>query len=65
LFSAILYGREVFTTANYYFIVPIFAPIIGCVIGAATYDGLLFEGEGSRVTDALDKAEGHGSLRLD
>jgi hypothetical protein len=29
-----------------------------------TYDGMLFEGEGSRVTDALDKAEEHGSLRL-
>ncbi|KAJ5333348.1 uncharacterized protein N7506_007131 [Penicillium brevicompactum] len=65
LFSAILYGREVFTAANYYFVVPLFAPIIGCIVGAATYDSLLFEGEGSRVTDALDKAEGHGSLRLD
>ncbi|CAG7942732.1 unnamed protein product [Penicillium salamii] len=65
LFSAILYGREVFSAANYYFVVPLFAPIIGCIVGAATYDSLLFEGEGSRVTDALDKAEGHGSLRLE
>ncbi|KAJ6049706.1 hypothetical protein N7499_011705 [Penicillium canescens] len=64
LFSAIIYGREVFTAAGYYFIVPLFAPIVGCTIGALTYDGMLFEGEGSRVTDALDKAEEHGSLRL-
>jgi hypothetical protein len=55
----------VFTAANYYFIVPLFAPILGCVIGAMTYDGMLFEGEGSRIADALDKAEAHGSLRLD
>ena len=60
-----IYGSEVFTAANYYFVVPLFAPILGCVIGAMTYDGLLFEGEGSRITDALDKAEAHGSLRLD
>ncbi|KAJ5556335.1 hypothetical protein N7494_000250 [Penicillium frequentans] len=65
VFSAILYGSEVFTTDNYYFVVPLFAPILGCVIGAMTYDGILFEGEGSRVADALDKAEAHGSLRLD
>ncbi|KAJ5420228.1 hypothetical protein N7465_002747 [Penicillium sp. CMV-2018d] len=64
LFSAIVYGREVFTAANYYFVVPLFAPIVGCVLGAATYDAMLFEGEGSRVADALDKAEDHGSLRL-
>lgn len=53
-----------FTAAGYYFVVPLFAPIVGCTIGAMTYDGMLFEGEGSRVTDALDKAEEHGSLRL-
>lgn len=64
MFSAIVYGREVFTAANYYFVVPLFAPIVGCVLGAATYDAMLFEGEGSRVADALDKAEDHGSLRL-
>ncbi|KAJ6103797.1 hypothetical protein N7486_004019 [Penicillium sp. IBT 16267x] len=65
VFSAILYGSEVFTADNYYFVVPLFAPILGCVIGAMTYDGILFEGEGSRIADALDKAEAHGSLRLD
>ncbi|KAJ5674918.1 uncharacterized protein N7477_004852 [Penicillium maclennaniae] len=65
IFSAIIYGSEVFTAANYYFVVPLFAPILGCVIGAMTYDGILFEGEGSRIADALDKAEAHGSLRLD
>ncbi|CAI7581325.1 unnamed protein product [Penicillium manginii] len=65
LFSAILYGREVFTAAGYYFFVPLFAPIIGCIIGAATYDSMLFDGDGSRVTDTLDKVENHGSLRLE
>ncbi|KAJ5975513.1 hypothetical protein N7481_009220 [Penicillium waksmanii] len=65
LFSAILYGREVFSAAGYYFLVPLFAPIIGCIIGAATYDSMLFDGDGSRVTDTLDKAENHGSLRLE
>lgn len=65
LFSAILYGREVFTAAGYYCFVPLFAPIIGCLIGATTYDSMLFEGDGSRVTDTLDKVENHGSLRLE
>ncbi|KAJ5158771.1 Major intrinsic protein [Penicillium coprophilum] len=65
LFSAIIYGREVFTAANYYFVVPLFAPIIGCVIGAATYDGLLFEGEGSRIADAIGKVEAYDYHRLE
>ncbi|PLB48508.1 putative glycerol uptake facilitator [Aspergillus steynii IBT 23096] len=66
LFSAIVYGREVFSSANYYFVVPIFAPILGCIVGATVYDSLLYEGDGSRVTDALDKAENRdGTLRLD
>ncbi|PYH93441.1 putative glycerol uptake facilitator [Aspergillus ellipticus CBS 707.79] len=66
LFSAIVYGKEVFTAANYYFVVPIFAPIFGCILGATVYDSILYEGDGSRITDALDKAEDRdGSLRLD
>ncbi|KAI9369694.1 aquaporin-like protein [Aspergillus egyptiacus] len=65
LFSAIIYGPEVFTAANCYFLVPLFAPIAGCIVGATTYDAMLFEGDGSRVTDLLDKAESHGSLRLE
>ena len=64
LFSAIIYGSEVFTTKSCYFLVPIFGPVVGCVVGAVTYDAMLFEGDGSRVADALDKAEGQGSLRL-
>ncbi|CRG91611.1 Aquaporin-7 [Talaromyces islandicus] len=64
LFSAIIYGSEVFTAANYYFVVPLFTPILGCIIGATTYDAMLFEGDGSRIADALDKVEDRG-LRLD
>ncbi|KAJ5776877.1 hypothetical protein N7520_000123 [Penicillium odoratum] len=65
LFSAIIYGSEVFTADGYYFLVPLFAPILGCIVGAGTYDVMLFEGDGSPIADALDKAEEHGSLRLD
>ncbi|KAJ5888600.1 hypothetical protein N7495_008641 [Penicillium taxi] len=64
LFSAIIYGREVFTSADYYFLVPLFAPIFGCLVGAATYDLMLFDGDGSRIADALDRMESRGSLRL-
>jgi len=56
----------VFTAARYYFVVPVFAPIVGCFIGATVYDSLLYEGSGSRIADALDKAEDRdGELRLD
>lgn len=67
LFSAIVYGSEVFTSGNYYFVVPIFAPVFGCIVGATVYDSLLYEGEGSRVTDAVSKLEDdrNGALRLD
>ncbi|KAL6238954.1 hypothetical protein BDW75DRAFT_227539 [Aspergillus navahoensis] len=66
LFSAFLYGREVFTAVNYYFVVPLFAPFIGCLVGATMYDSILYEGPGSRITDALDKTAGrNGELRLD
>ncbi|KAA8647768.1 uncharacterized protein ATNIH1004_006469 [Aspergillus tanneri] len=66
LFSAIIYGREVFTAKNYYFVVPIFAPIFGCIMGATVYDSTLYEGDGSRVTNAVTKLEEEdGSLRLD
>ncbi|KAJ5109543.1 hypothetical protein N7456_006218 [Penicillium angulare] len=64
LFSAFIYGPEVFTAAKNYFLVPLLSPILGCIIGATTYDAMLFEGDGSRIADALDKAEGHGSLQL-
>ncbi|KAL2833781.1 MIP aquaporin [Aspergillus cavernicola] len=65
LFSAFLYGHEVFTAANYYFIVPLFAPIFGCLVGATAYDSLVYEGNGSRIADALGKDEDpEGELRL-
>ncbi|KAL4751139.1 hypothetical protein BDW72DRAFT_99618 [Aspergillus terricola var. indicus] len=66
LFSAFIYGREVFTTANNYFVVPLLAPFIGCFVGATVYDSFLYEGPGSRIADALDKAaDRNGDLRLD
>ncbi|KAL4975666.1 aquaporin-like protein [Aspergillus desertorum] len=66
LFSAFLYGREVLTATNNFFLVPLFAPFIGCFVGATVYDSFLYEGPGSRIADALDKATEHdGELRLD
>ncbi|CAN8101447.1 unnamed protein product [Discula destructiva] len=73
LFSAFVYGREVFTAKGCYFLVPLFAPVVGCLTGATVYDALLFEGRGSVVTDGLDKLErkgwfggrGWGSIRLE
>ncbi|KAI4851734.1 aquaporin-like protein [Aureobasidium sp. EXF-8845] len=66
VFSAIIYGREVFTAKGFYFVVPLFVPLFGCIAGAALYDAFLFEGEGSSVTDALDAAEGHdGRIALE
>ncbi|KAK6003140.1 hypothetical protein QM012_000985 [Aureobasidium pullulans] len=65
-FSAIIYGREVFSAKGFYFLVPLFVPIFGCIVGAAMYDAFMFEGEGSAVTDAMDAAEGHdGRIALE
>ncbi|KKY13606.1 putative glycerol uptake facilitator [Diplodia seriata] len=66
VFSAIMYGREVFTSDNYYFVVPLLAPVVGCLGGAVVYDAVLYEGEGSVVRDAADKvnSDHHGPLRL-
>ncbi|GAB7351764.1 hypothetical protein MBLNU459_g2341t1 [Dothideomycetes sp. NU459] len=66
LFSALIYGSEVFTAANFYCFVPLFVPIAGCILGAATYDSMLYEGEDSTVTNTVDKLEDRdGALRLD
>lgn len=72
LFSALVYGREVFTARGWYFVVPLFAPVVGCVVGGGVYDALLFEGRGSIVADGLDGLEpmklfgwGRGSIRLE
>ncbi|KAF9890862.1 hypothetical protein FE257_005438 [Aspergillus nanangensis] len=66
VFSAFVYGREVFTSDNYYFVVPIFAPIVGCIVGATVYDSVLYEGDDSRIACALDKVgDRDGSLRLE
>ncbi|KAH0346763.1 aquaporin-like protein, partial [Aureobasidium melanogenum] len=65
-FSAIIYGHEVFSAKGFYFLVPLFVPIFGCIVGAAVYDAFMFEGEGSAVTDAMDAAEGHdGRIALE
>ncbi|KAI4722626.1 aquaporin-like protein [Aureobasidium sp. EXF-10727] len=66
VFSAIVYGREVFSAKGFYFVVPLFVPVFGCIAGAAVYDAFMFEGEGSAVTDALDAAEGNdGRIALE
>lgn len=67
LFSALVYGREVFSAKEYYFLVPLFAPVAGCLVGAVTYDAMLYDGRGSVVADGLDRLEsrGFGSIRLE
>ncbi|KAL5358966.1 aquaporin-like protein [Aspergillus floccosus] len=65
LFSAFVYGREVFSAANYYFVVPIFVPVVGCIVGATVYDSVLYEGDDSRVTCAVSSIGDDGALRLD
>lgn len=37
LFSAIIYGKDVFTVGNYYWWIPIVAPTCGAIIGGYTY----------------------------
>lgn len=66
LFSAMIYGREVFTAANYYCFIPLFVPVLGCFMGASVYDAMLFEGEGSVIKDAVGRLdERRGVFRLD
>lgn len=66
MFSAIIYGREVFTAAHYYCLVPLFVPIVGCVLGATVYDSMLYEGEGSTIKDVVDGMDHReGVLHLD
>lgn len=37
----------------------------GCVLGASVYDAILYEGEGSTITDAIDKIDAReGALHL-
>lgn len=48
-------------------LVPLFVPIFGCLLDASVYHSMLFEGEGSTVTDVVDKLDSDrsGELRLD
>lgn len=65
LFSAIIYGREVFSAEGYYFVVPLVVPVIGCMLGASVYDAMIYEGEGSSVKAAVDKLDArYGQVRL-
>ncbi|KAL1640900.1 glycerol channel [Diplodia intermedia] len=44
LSSAVGYPREVWTTGNYYFWVPLLMPFVGAVAGSFFYDALVFTG---------------------
>ncbi|KAK9256019.1 aquaporin-like protein [Lipomyces tetrasporus] len=39
------YGREVFTTAGYYFWIPIVMPCVGAISGQLLFDFIVYEGE--------------------
>lgn len=67
MFSSLVYGREVFSAKGWYFLVPLFAPVLGCILGTIGYDAILYEGRQSVVTEGLDRLEsrGFGSIRLD
>lgn len=67
IFSSFVYGTEVFSAHDWYAVVPVVGPLLGCLLGAVTYDALLYEGEGSAVTDMVSGAEERrgGGLRLD
>ncbi|BFZ58335.1 glycerol channel [Savitreella phatthalungensis] len=45
MFSAIVYGSEVFTVHNYYSMIPPFQSFIGCAVGAFLYDLLIYRGD--------------------
>jgi len=51
LFTAIIYGREVFTVGNHYWWIPTVAPIFGTILGASIYE--LFIGEPRGVIEGL------------
>lgn len=38
LFTSLIYGSEVFTSYNYYFVVPLIAPIVGGIIGSSLHE---------------------------
>lgn len=68
VFSSLVYGREVFSAKGWYFVVPLFAPVLGCLLGAVGYDAFCYEGTGSVVADGLDWLErrsGFRSIRLE
>lgn len=66
VFSSLVYGREVFSAKGWYFVVPLFAPVLGCVLGMVGYDAFLYEGRESVVTEGLNRLEsrGFGAIRL-
>lgn len=62
VFSSLVYGREVFSAKGWYFLVPLFAPVLGCLLGTVGYDLFLYEGRESVVTEGLGWLEGRGRL---
>lgn len=66
VFSSLIYGREVFSAKGWYFLVPLFAPVLGCLLGTVAYDVFLNEARDSVITEGLDwlESRGFGSIRL-
>lgn len=66
VFSSLVYGSEVFSAKGWYFLVPLLAPVLGCLLGTVGYDVFLYEGRESVITEGLDWVEsrGFGSIRL-
>lgn len=42
---AVGYGNDVWTADNYYFWIPLVAPLCGCFFGGALYDIFIYTGE--------------------
>ena len=43
------YGHEVWSAGGYYFLIPMFAPFLGCTFGAFLYDVFIYTGPESPI----------------